>query len=96
MTPAEALRKALAVYDDSPTALAAAIGAPVKRQNVEYWISVGYVPAEQCPGVERAVRGIVTCEDLSPADVHWERIRDKSWPWHKRGRPVLDVTKAPA
>lgn len=33
-----------------------------------------------------------TCEELRP-DV-WHRVPDKSWPWHPKGRPLVDVTRA--
>lgn len=46
-----------------------------------------------CSAIESATKGAVTCEELRP-DLEWARIADKSWPWHKRGRPVLDVTRA--
>ena len=96
MNPAEALSEALAEYEGSTTALAAAIGGDVKRQHVEYWLSKGYVPPQHCPALERATEGRIHCEALSADGVQWARIADKSWPWHKRGRPVLDVTKAAA
>lgn len=53
------------------------------------------VPAERCPDIERAADGEVCCEEMR-ADLAWARIPDKSWPWHKRGRPVLDVSKVAA
>jgi hypothetical protein len=50
-------------------------------------------PVERCPGVERALGGLVTAEQLRP-DVRWVRIPDESWP-HPAGRPLIDVA-APA
>ena len=38
---------------------------------------------------------VVKCEQLRP-DLDWVRIADKRWPWHRKGRPVLDVAKAVA
>lgn len=96
MTPDQTLAAVLAEFENSPTALANAIGGTVKRQHVEYWISAGHVPAEHAPSVERAVEGRFACEQLSRPGIRWARIADKGWPWHKRGRPVLDVTKAAA
>lgn len=96
MTPTEALAQVLAEYGDSPAALAAAIGGTVKRQHIEYWVSAGHVPERHAPAVERAVEGRFSCEQLSREGVQWARIADRQWPWHKRGRPVLDVTKAVA
>lgn len=92
----EALHRALAEFENSPTAMAQAIGGSVQRQHVEYWVRVGYVPDEQHPGLERVTEGRVTCEQLARTPNRWSRIRDKSWPWHPSGRPVLDVTKAAA
>ncbi len=75
MTPTEALQAALRLFDDSPTALARAMGEPVKRQNVEHWVaSPRGVPAEHCPAIERATAGAVRCEDLRP-DVDWSVLR---------------------
>jgi DNA-binding transcriptional regulator YdaS (Cro superfamily) len=93
MTSAEALKAVLAMFDGSPTKLAAAIGGDIKRQNVEHWVSSGRVPPAQRPGVEHAAEGRVTAEDLSDDGVHWVRVSDKSWPG-KRGRPAMDVAKA--
>ena len=47
---------------------------------------------ENCAAIEAATSGAVTCEELR-TDKAWERIPDKAWPWHKKGRPVIDVTK---
>ncbi len=92
----EALDRALAEFENSPTALAQAIGGSVKRQHVEYWVRCGYVPDEQCPGIERVTDGRVTCEQLSRTPQRWNRIKDRAWSWHPDGRPVLDVTKTAA
>lgn len=76
------------------TTLAVEIDA--QPQLVWQWANgVRQVPAERCHEIERATEGAVTCEELRP-DLEWARIADKSWPWHERGRPVLDVTKAAA
>lgn len=91
------LSAVLQAFDNSPSALAAAIGDGVKRQNIEYWIAVGRVPQAHRPAVERAMRGKVTCEQLSKEDrAPWVRIPDKSWPWHPKGRPLLDVARQAA
>lgn len=47
------------------------------------------VPADRCPGIERASDGAVTCEELR-SDVRWARVPDKGWP-HQEGRPTIDV-----
>lgn len=74
MTPQEALQEALSTVGGSPSALAAKLGDGVARQNVEYWLRKGRVPAEYCPAIERATDGTVTRRDLRPDD--WHRI----WP----------------
>ena len=68
----------------------------IKQPTVSEW-SRGErpVPADRAADIERITEGVVPCEDIRP-DLEWARIPDKSWPWHKRGRPVLDVTKAAA
>jgi len=45
-----------------------------------------------CVVIERASEGLVTCDDLRP-DLVWHRIKDRKWPWHPEGRPLIDVTK---
>lgn len=93
------LAAALAKFNNSPTALAKAlegIGASVSRQNIEHWIKVGHVPPAHSPFFERVSCGAATCEGLSEEGTVWARIPDRSWPWHKRGRPVLDVSKVAA
>jgi DNA-binding transcriptional regulator YdaS (Cro superfamily) len=47
--------------------------------------------AENSAAIEKATEGLVTCETLRP-DLAWHRIKDKAWPWHRAGRPALDVT----
>ena len=84
-------------FDGSASALAAAVGGNVKRQNVEYWITTGRVPVAHRPAVERATEGLVTCEQLSLGDgAQWARIPDKSWPWNKKGRPTHDIARVAA
>lgn len=88
MTPLEALQKAVdTAAGGSPSAFAALLGGGVYRQNVEYWLRVGRVPAEHCPSIERVTRVtaaekddaslIVTCEALRP-DVGWDVLRDQA------------------
>lgn len=78
----------------SQTALADTLG--VSKGAVHQWKDPERkVPSEHCGPIERATDGRVTCEQLRP-DLQWARIPDRAWPWHKRGRPVLDVTKQAA
>ena len=93
MTPPEAIAAVLAEFGNSPTALAREIGGEVKRQNVEQWVLLGRVPPTHCPAVERIVEGRITADQLCAPDQRWARIKDKAWPWHPQGRPVLDVAK---
>lgn len=65
-------------------------------QLVWQWVSgTRPVPADRRPDIERATSGTVSCEELGD-DTRWARIPDKSWPWHPKGRPVIDVTRAAA
>jgi DNA-binding transcriptional regulator YdaS (Cro superfamily) len=68
------LKKALKIFQGSPSKLASALGKDVKRQNVEHWIKTSVVPAERCPAIEEATGGLVRCEDLRP-DVAWSVLR---------------------
>jgi DNA-binding transcriptional regulator YdaS (Cro superfamily) len=54
------------------TALANAVG--VSSQAPSMWKARRSVPAEYCPSIERATRGVVRCEELRP-DVDWSVLR---------------------
>ena len=95
MKPSKAFARALAMFNGSPTAMAAEIGGKVQRQHIEYWRANG-VPRDQRPHVERVTNGTVTCEDLTDGDAEWLRVADSEWPWHPDGRPYLDVSKVAA
>lgn len=73
------------------TELAEAIGCP--PQVIWGWAKGGRpIPDGRCPSIEQATSGEVTCEELRP-DVVWGRIADKSWRWHPKGRPVVEVSR---
>ena len=83
-----------ALGENSPTAIAKALGPSITRQVVEYWQSKGHVPAKSAPLVERACaeRGcVVSVERLCPGE-RWVRVKDADWP-HPQGRPLLDVAE---
>ena len=85
MSPEKGLHKVLAKAGGA-TAIAAACGAGVKRQNVEYWIKrLRLIPSEHCPALERAFG--IPCESQR-GDLRWVRVPDANWP---DGKPLLDV-----
>ena len=51
-----------------------AVRLGVKPQHVCNWVS-RQVPAERCPSIERATRGLVRCEELRP-DIDWAVLRE--------------------
>lgn len=69
----------------------------VSQSAPHMWLARKSVPAEHFPAIERATEGAVTCEQLAgEGGAAWARIKDAAWPWHPKGRPVLDVTRAVA
>lgn len=68
-------------------ALALAVGVSPSLPSM--WRARGTVPADNCPAIERATSGRVSCEELRP-DVRWHRVPDADWP-HPGGRPLIDV-----
>lgn len=72
MSGTNPVQKALAVFDNSPTKLAVAIGNKVLRQHVEHWLKSGRVPSEHCPRFSE-VTGIALWE-IRPDDWH------RTWP----------------
>lgn len=54
------------------------------------------IPIDRRPAIEAATRGAVRCEEMFPAqgqDAVWQRVSDAKWPWHPKGRPLLDVVR---
>lgn len=45
--------------------------------------------------LERESKGVLSCETTCPS-VPWLRIKDPAWRWHRKGRPVVDVSRAVA
>lgn len=93
-TEKDALRKAADLLGGQ-AGLAVAIGFDDRRHVWPWFNTDRPVPEERCPSIERATNGQVSCEELR-RDVAWHRVPDKAWPWHRRGRPTIDVTKAVA
>lgn len=63
---ASALQRAIDLVGGQ-SALARALGEPVKQAHVWYWLKgAGRVPAEYCAAIERATEGKVTRHDLRP------------------------------
>jgi DNA-binding transcriptional regulator YdaS (Cro superfamily) len=76
-------------------AKALAVDLGVSASLVIQWVSGKQVAIEWCPSIEKATQGEVTCADLRP-DHRWVREADVLWPWHKDGRPLLDLARLPA
>lgn len=72
MSQQTGIQRAVAMYEDSPTKLAAAVGNGVLRQHIEHWLSSGRVPAERCPEVSAATG--LPLEDLNDK-VNWALVR---------------------
>lgn len=71
-TKKSGIQRALEMYEGKSTALAAAIGAGVSRQNVEHWLSINRVPHERCARV--AIVTGIPLKDLNPLH-DWEEVR---------------------
>lgn len=78
----------------SQEAAAAQLG--VKQPTVSEWLrEVRPVPHDASADMERISEGEVRADLVRP-DHRWMRVKDRAWPWHPLGRPVLDVTRAAA
>lgn len=83
---------AIEAVGGSQSALAMAIG--VRQPTISEWArGERAIPEARCPDIERVSDGKASCERLR-TDIAWHRIADKSWPWHPKGRPVVDLTKS--
>lgn len=68
------LNKAISILG-SATKLANVLG--VTTQAVCFWRNGNrQIPAHQCPAIEQATNGLVTCEELRP-DIPWGVLRNK-------------------
>lgn len=68
-------------------------GVGTYGSDLSRWVNgVVQVPAAKCPVIERVSKGKVTCEELRP-DIKWVRLADGKWPWHRKGRPAVDLTR---
>lgn len=74
-------------------AMSIAIGYEDRRHVWPWFNTDRPVPESKCAAIEQATHGRVTCEELRP-DIAWHRIKDKSWPWHPKGKPLVDVMPA--
>lgn len=82
------------IIDDLGGTSAVAEMCHVRPASVSEWRSRG-IPADRAPFIEAGSGGKYHCERVCPGAA-WARIPDKRWRWHRKGRPVLDVSKAVA
>lgn len=82
------VQRAFAVFDSSPTRMAAAIGGGVLRQSVEHWVKSDRIPTEHCRSVQELTG--VMCWELRPDD--WWRI----WPDLMDAKGAPQVPREPA
>lgn len=82
------------IIDDLGGTSAVAGMCKVSPPSVSEWRTRG-IPADKAPFIEAGSGGKYACERICP-NATWARIPDKSWRWHRKGRPVLDVAKAVA
>jgi DNA-binding transcriptional regulator YdaS (Cro superfamily) len=81
-------------YDGNQTAAAADLR--VSQPTVSEWLrGVRPVPHASAADMERLSGGRILANKVRD-DARWSRSKELHWPWHKDGRPVLDVTKAAA
>jgi hypothetical protein len=60
-------------------------------RNIKYGLRP--VSDQLAAAIERESGGLVTCEEAAP-HVTWRRVKDKAWPWHPEGKPLVDVMPA--
>lgn len=67
----------LKIFTQQRRGLATQLGKDigVNASLISQWASgVRQIPAERCPEIEKATKGMVTCEELRP-DVNWSYLR---------------------
>jgi DNA-binding transcriptional regulator YdaS (Cro superfamily) len=79
--------------DDARRAFALRCGTSLGHMRNTFYTEGKSLAPEVAAAVERETQGQVQCEAVLPGVV-WTRIPDRSWRWHKKGRPTVDVTKA--
>lgn len=66
----------------------------IKPPSVSEWRARGLIPDDKlmrlAPHAEQETKGAWSCERLAP-HITWHRVKDKSWPWHPKGKPLVDV-----
>lgn len=56
----------------------------ISTVSVYEWIDKDRIPAERCPGLERAGKSVVRCEEMRP-DVDWAYLREHA----AEGQPAV-------
>lgn len=81
--------------DDERKAFALRCGTSLGHMRNTFYIDNKRLAPATAAAVEKETNGQVPCESVLP-DLVWARIPDRAWRWHRKGRPVVDVTKKPA
>lgn len=71
-TKKSGIQRAVEMFGGSSSAMAAAIGEGVSRQNIDHWLTIGRVPVIKCPAVSLATG--ISVEQLNPLH-DWDTMR---------------------
>ena len=71
-TKKSCIQRAVDMYGGSPSALAAAVGGDVTRQNIEHWLRLNRVPHGRCARL--AIVTGISVEALDPLH-DWDTVR---------------------
>lgn len=82
------IRRAVEMFDNSPSKLAAALGNYVLRQHVEHWLTAGRVPAERTPDIAALTE--IPEEEFNDK-TNWSLVRMRN----KKNRDQRDSSKLP-